>query len=87
MGANDPEELRRYLVTRGGLIDADKVFVYRTMAGGRPSMTVLYGSYPSRRDAARALAQLPQQLQQGQPYLRSVGGIRAELGQARPTAQ
>ena len=84
MGAHDPEELRRYLAKSGGLVDADKVFVYRTVAGGRPSMTVLYGSYPTRRDAASALAQLPQQLQQGQPYLRSVGGIRAELGQARP---
>ena len=87
MGANDPEELRRYLAKSGGLIETDRVFVYRTMAGGRPSMTVLYGSYPTRSDAARALAQLPQQLQLGQPYLRSVGGIRAELGQARSAAQ
>jgi septal ring-binding cell division protein DamX len=65
----------------------EQIFVYRTLAGGKPSMTVLYGSYASKSEANEALLQLPPQLQQGQPYLRSVQGVRAELGRARSTAQ
>jgi type II secretory pathway predicted ATPase ExeA len=87
MGSNDAQQLRDYLTQNSGPMGTERIFVYRTLASGKPSMTVLYGSYASRKEAAAALAQLPPQLKQGQPYLRSVQGVRAELGQARSTAQ
>jgi len=87
MGSNDAQQLRQYLTQNEGAMGLERIFVYRTVAGGKPSMTVLYGSYASRKEANAALAQLPPQLKQGQPYLRSVQGVRAELGRARPTAQ
>jgi len=87
MGSNDVQQLRQYLMQNSGTMGTGQIFVYRTLASGKPSMTVLYGSYASRKEAAAALAQLPPQLKQGQPYLRSVQGVRAELAHARSTAQ
>jgi len=87
MGSNDAQQLRSYLMQNNGPTGMDQIFVYRTLANGKPSMTVLYGSYASRKEATAALAQLPPQLKQGQPYLRSVQGVRAELAHARSTAQ
>jgi MSHA biogenesis protein MshM len=87
MGSNDEQQLRQFLMQNNGPTGMEQIFVYRTLAGGKPSMTVLYGSYASKSEANEALLQLPPQLQQGQPYLRSVQGVRAELGRARSTAQ
>jgi len=86
LGSNNPEELRSALVEIGRAIEMDQVFVYRTTAHGKPSLTVLAGSYPNRNEAGKALAALPATLKRYQPYLRSVQGIRAEIGQARPSS-
>ena len=86
LGSNNPEELRSALVEIGRAIEMDQVFVYRTTAHGKPSLTVLAGSYPNRNEASKALAALPAALKRYQPYLRSVQGIRAEIGQARPSS-
>lgn len=79
MGTANPAELKNYLMEIGQIIEPGKIFVYRTTAKGRPSLTVLYGSFADRAQASQALAQLPETLRRNHPYLRSVGGIRAEL--------
>jgi DamX protein len=55
--------------------------VYRTIAKQKPSMTVLYGSYPDRAAAQEALKQLPAALRASKPILRTAQGIRAEIAQ------
>ena len=80
-GSNDPKQLKSYLASLGQTVDMDHVFVYRTMARGKPSMTILYGSYPDRGAATQALAALPASLKRNQPLLRSVKGIREERQQ------
>ncbi|MBI5750701.1 MAG: AAA family ATPase [Hydrogenophilales bacterium] len=83
LGAGDAKRLENYLAELGKSVDIAQVFVYRTKAGGKPAYSVIYGSYPSRAAANAALAQLPAKLQAQRPYLRTVQGMRAEIGAAR----
>jgi type II secretory pathway predicted ATPase ExeA len=80
-GANDPEQLRMHLNDLAKFIEMNKVFVYRTLAKQKPSLTVLYGSFGDRRAAQQALERLPESLKANQPILRTVNGIRTEIRQ------
>jgi len=82
LGAGDRKRLENYLAELGKSVDIAQVFVYRTKAGGKPAYSVIYGSYPNRTAANAALAQLPAKLQAQRPYLRTVQGMRAEIGAA-----
>jgi type II secretory pathway predicted ATPase ExeA len=81
MGTNDPEQLKDLLNGIGKFVEINKVFVYRTMARQKPSLTVLYGSFDSPRAAREALDKLPESLKSNRPILRTVQGIRAEIRQ------
>lgn len=84
LGASDDAQLDEQL--RGVIrwLEIDRLFVYRTTARGKPSLTVLYGVYADRAAAQEALARLPAPLRAFQPMLRTVQGVRSELRQ-RPT--
>jgi septal ring-binding cell division protein DamX len=60
-------------------IEINKIFVYRTLAKDKPSLTVLYGSFSDRRAAQQALKELPASLKGYRPQLRTVQGILAEI--------
>lgn len=79
--ATQPEKLERYLQELGKLVEIERVFVYRTRAGGKPAVSVLYGSFASRAAAQEAMQNLPASLRAQRPYLRSVRGVRLELSQ------
>jgi DamX protein len=81
MGTNDPEQLKNLLNTMGKSIEINKIFVYRTVAKQKPSLTVLYGSFDNTRAAREALDKLPASLRANRPILRTVQGIRAEIKQ------
>jgi MSHA biogenesis protein MshM len=81
MGTNDPEQLKNLLNSMGKSIEINKVYVYRTMARQKPSLTVLYGSFDNPRAAREALDKLPASLRANRPILRTVQGIRAEIRQ------
>jgi hypothetical protein len=85
LGSNDPQMLKNYLQTLSNYIEIDKIFVYRTVANQEPSMTVLYGAFPARIDAIQSLDALPVDLKSNRPYIRTVQGIRSELGLNRPS--
>ncbi len=85
LGSNDPQMLMDYLQSLSDYIEIDKIFVYRTVANQEPSMTVLYGAFPARIDAIRSLDALPADLKSNRPYIRTVQGIRSELGLNRPS--
>ncbi len=80
-GANDPEQLKRHLNEIAKSIEMNKVFVYRTVAKQKPSLTVLYGSFDDRRAAQEALNKLPAYLKSNRPILRTVQGVNAEIRQ------
>jgi septal ring-binding cell division protein DamX len=81
MGANSEEQLKSQLKALSKLLEPGKIYVIRTRAHGKPSMTVLYGSYPDRQAALQALEKLPAPIAANKPVLRTVNGIRAEQKQ------
>ncbi len=81
LGAENPQQLMRHLNVITKYVDINQIFVYRTLAKQKPSLTVLYGSFSDRRAALDALANLPAPLKVNRPILRTVNGIRAEVAQ------
>lgn len=81
MGASSEAQLDAQLKSLGRILEPDRLYVYRTLAQGKPSITVVYGAYADRKSALQALEKLPQPLVANKPVLRTVNGIRAEMKQ------
>jgi type II secretory pathway predicted ATPase ExeA/septal ring-binding cell division protein DamX len=81
LGADNEQQLKHHLNVLSKSVEMNKVFVYRTIAKQKPSLTVLYGSFDSRQAAQDALATLPSSVRANRPILRTVQGIRAEIQQ------
>ena len=64
-------------------IEINKVFLYRTEASRKVSLSVLYGSFSDRAAAQDALDKLPLSLKANRPFLRTVRGVRNDVGQPR----
>jgi hypothetical protein len=79
LGTGDAAQLKLHLNDISKFVEMNKIFVYRTLANGRPLLTVLYGSFSDRRSAQKVLDKLPEGLKANRPILRTVEGIRAEL--------
>lgn len=78
MGSESKDELKLYLQSLPDL-KWDEIYIFPTAANKKPSLTVLYGSFPNRALARGALEDLPPEFKTRKPYLRTVGGIRTEL--------
>jgi septal ring-binding cell division protein DamX len=73
------EQLRNNLKALSKFIEVNDIYMYRSVALGRPAVSVLWGSFNSRQAAADELAELPRPLRANRPYVRSIEGIRAEV--------
>jgi septal ring-binding cell division protein DamX len=87
LGAENPEHLKHHLNVISKIVEMNQLFVYRTVAKQKPSLTVLYGSYQDRRSAQEALRTLPASLKAYRPILRTVQGIRGEIRQHQTSEQ
>ena len=83
MGTNDSEQLKDLLNSVSKVVEINKIFVYRTTANRKPSLTVLYGSFTTPREAREALDKLPASLKTSRPILRTVQGVRAEIAEIK----
>jgi len=83
-GTNDPQQLNKHLNDIAKSIEINKLYVYPTLVKEKPYWTVLYGSFSDRFAAQEGLGRLPQALMANQPLLRTVQGIRDEIGRQRP---
>jgi septal ring-binding cell division protein DamX len=81
LGSPSEAQLKTHLLVLSKVLEPGKLYVFRTMAQGKPSITVAYGEYPDRKAALHALDDLPSSAAAYQPVLRTVNGIRAELKQ------
>jgi septal ring-binding cell division protein DamX len=81
LGTNSEAQLRGHLQSLSKVLEPGKLYVYRTMAQGKPSISVVYGAYSGRQSALQALDDLPSAAAAYKPVLRTVNGIRAELKQ------
>ncbi|MCE9639748.1 MAG: AAA family ATPase [Betaproteobacteria bacterium] len=81
LGTDNPAQLKNHLNVIRKYVEINDIFVYRTIAKQKPSLTVLYGSFKDRRSAQEALAKLPASLKTYKPVLRTLQGVRAEIAQ------
>jgi MSHA biogenesis protein MshM len=79
LGSENTQQLSDHLSTIAKSVEANKIYVYRTIAKQRPFLSVLYGSFRSREAALDALNRLPPHLKAFSPYPRTVQGIREEM--------
>ncbi len=78
MGSDDGAKVRGF-VSRSGA----KLRIYRKLNNGAVWYSVLYGDYPNRVAAERALRNLPAGLSGAKPWIRRVGAVQAEIRKAR----
>jgi len=83
MGTNSEEQLKGQLKALSKQLEPGKIFVFRTVAQGKPSITIVYGAYVDKPTAVQALEKLPAAITANRPVLRTVNGIRAEMKQHR----
>ncbi len=81
MGATNEEQLKAHLKSLSKVLEPSKIYVFRTLVHGKPSMTVVYGEYADRQAALQALEKLPASVGVNRPVLRTVSGIRSEMKQ------
>lgn len=81
LGSSSDTQLKIQLKSLSKLLEPGNIYVFRTVAHGKSSTTVVYGAYPDRQAALQALAKLPPAVAANKPVLRTVSGIRAELKQ------
>lgn len=87
MGTNSEEQLKAQLKALSKVVEPTKLYVYRTKAQGKPSITVVYGAYADRQSAMQALEKLPAAITANKPVLRTVNGIRTEMKQHHTEAE
>lgn len=78
-GSADEQKIKQQLALLARQIERDNLYVYRTKAKNTPYITVVYGAYASRAEAVKAIKNLPGNLRNYQPQLRTIGGILKEL--------
>jgi len=84
MGSGSEEHVRAQLKTLAKVLEPGKLYVYRTRAQGKPSITVVYGAFADRQAAIDALEKLPPSVSANKPVIRTVNGIRTEIRQNGP---
>lgn len=80
--AGSEEQLRNHLKSLPKFIEINDIYMYRSVAQGRPRVNVLWGSYPSRDEALEWIDELPPSLRANRPYVRTVEAIRAEMNRS-----
>ena len=67
-------------------VDLPNVYYFRQHGTTKQWYKVVYGSFLSRKEASDALLQLPQHALRFKPWVRSIGAIRSDSGDATVTA-
>jgi MSHA biogenesis protein MshM len=68
--------LENFLRVANRELNADRVMLYSSGTKDNPKVSVLYGNYAERNEAAAELSGLPSKLTQFRPYVRSFQAIR-----------
>jgi hypothetical protein len=84
MGSGSEEHVRSQLKALEKVLEPGKLYVFRTKAQGKPSITVVYGAFSDRQAALQALEKLPASVAANKPVVRTVNGIRTEIKQNGP---
>lgn len=74
--ARSRDYLAAYLAEAGGMVEPSQLYV---VPAGGARLGVLFGAYPARAEAARALESLPEDLREFRPYVRSLDAVREDV--------
>jgi MSHA biogenesis protein MshM len=81
--ANETNHLLNFIRDTEQTLGADRIHAYPLIVNDVPKVSVIYGSFPSRTDAQKAITALPLKVRQYKPYLRSIQMIRLEAKHAK----
>ena len=82
MTAANTQEAETFLQQTGYRPDWGPVYVYPMEIEGKPRDILLFGAYADRAEALGELSKLPSALTRHRPLVRTVGGIKKDLGKA-----
>lgn len=68
-------EVEGFLAKASEVLDPTEIRVYRSELSGRDRVGVIYGSYPTREEAAAAMLALPEAIKAAQPFPRQVSRL------------
>ncbi len=83
MSSTDDEQLKIELDKLSQQLEVDNIYLYRKKQNGVNLTMFLYGAYAQRSDALSALRDMPSQIKNNRPHLRTLAGINKELEQAQ----
>jgi MSHA biogenesis protein MshM len=79
--------IENYLRSASRELNADRIMLYLSGTAENPRVSVLYGNYGDRSEAAAELAGLPSKITQFRPYVRSFQAIRDDIRPASKAAR
>lgn len=74
-------ELTKELEKLSQQLEIDNIYLYRTHQNGETIAVVLYGAFANRTEALAALKDLPADVKNNRPYLRTLAGIKKDIEQ------
>jgi DamX protein len=74
--------LENYLSEAGKAVQRDQLYLFPAGSPETPRLGVLIGGFRERGDALAALDNLPENLKQFRPYVRSIDGVREDVRRA-----
>lgn len=75
----DAEGVEKFLRALPEMLDFEQIYIYETLIDGVEMYSVLYGDFATRQQSREMLRALPVELQESQPFLRSVSALRKDL--------
>ena len=60
-------------------VEIDHIYLYRKKQNGHIYNVILYGQFSQRSDALAALNNLPSNIKNNRPYLRTLAGINRDV--------
>ena len=82
-GQSQDELLKTELEKLGQQLEMDNIYLYRMHQDGGVYTVILYGTYEQRADAIRAMRDLPEQIKNNRPYIRTLAGVKKDIEQAQ----
>lgn len=71
--------LKAALEKFGRQLEVDNIYLYRMQQNGQVYTVILYGAFSQRAEALAALNGLPEEIRAGQPYLRTLAGVKKDI--------
>ncbi len=79
-----PSAFEKYLQTlQSENIDVSQFRIFQSKVKNSKIYTIVYGEYPSRREAGLQIKALPKALVAANPFPRTIGGITREIEKTR----